>query len=225
MKFSKVLSVMLLMMFVASGYAQKTLSGTVTNSKNKPVAKALIYLDSINSGVKTDKKGYYKVEVPENVKDINIYSYKYGLLSSKITIEDIINFVYIEVDKKQKAKKNQKVAIAYSEEEQAYVVNKIPTISPSKELKDVSNYTNIYDLIRGRVAGVTVTQNNKVRIRGVNSPNSTSDPLFILDGTPVFNIDNVLPINVKSIKILKGSDAAIYGSRGANGVVVITTKT
>lgn len=195
------------------------------NSKDKPVSNALIYLDSVNSGVKTNKKGVYQVDVPEGIRDINVYSYKYGLLSSVIGDDQVINFVFIDGKrgKKDKARKGDKVSIAYSDSDKKYLVEKLSVIDPSKE-KNLNAYNSIYDLIRGRVAGVMVTQDNRIRIRGVNSPNSSSEPLFIVDGTPVYSISNILPINVKDIKILKGSDASIYGSRGANGVIIITTK-
>ena len=216
---------LVLILFSVFGYSQKQITGIVSNNKNKPVANALIYLESINSGVKTDKKGFYKVELSENVETINVYSYKYGLLSTGITIENVVNFVYIDTkkSKKNKLKKGEDFDIAYSEEEQKYTANKISMVSANSN-EDISSYNTIFDMIRGRVAGVVVSQNNRIRIRGVNSPNSTSEPLYVVDGTPVYTIDYILPINVKDIKILKGSDASIYGSRGANGVVVITTK-
>ncbi|RZV54033.1 MAG: hypothetical protein EX254_11660 [Flavobacteriaceae bacterium] len=208
-------------------FGQNEISGTVFNSRNKPVANALIYLDSINSGVTTDKKGFYKVQIPENAKDINVYSYKYGLLSSTIPEEKVINFIYIDNKKTRKGKRSKKskpVEIYFSDEENAYVVKKVDKVVPDELYPDIVSFRNIYDMIRGRVPGVYVTSDNRVRIRGVNSPNSTSDPLFIVDGTPVYSIGNILPINVKDIKVLKGAETAIYGARGANGVILITTK-
>ncbi|NND09733.1 MAG: TonB-dependent receptor plug domain-containing protein [Flavobacteriaceae bacterium] len=208
-------------------FGQNEISGTVFNSRNKPVANALIYMDSINSGVTTDKKGFYKVQVPENAKDINVYSYKYGLLSSTIPEEKVINFIYIDNKKTRKGKrvkKSKPVEIYFSDEENAYVVKKVDKVVPDELYPDIVSFRNIYDMIRGRVPGVYVTSDNRVRIRGVNSPNSTSDPLFIVDGTPVYSIGNILPINVKDIKVLKGAETAIYGARGANGVILITTK-
>ena len=91
------------------------------------------------------------------------------------------------------------------------------------DAQDDSNasYTNIYDMIRGKVPGVQVT-GNKITIRGVSSINSSTDPLLVVDGVVVYTIDNISPRQVKSITVLKGSDAAIYGSRGAAGVIMIT---
>jgi TonB-dependent SusC/RagA subfamily outer membrane receptor len=76
-------------------------------------------------------------------------------------------------------------------------------------------------MIQGKVPGVDVV-GNKITIRGVGSLNLSSDPLFVVDGVAVSSIDNISPREVKSITVLKGASAAIYGTRGANGVILIT---
>jgi TonB-dependent SusC/RagA subfamily outer membrane receptor len=83
----------------------------------------------------------------------------------------------------------------------------------------------MYDLIKGRFAGVQVA-NGQIIIRGVNSINSSTAALIILDGVPVDGsaLNSIPPVQVKSINVIKDGSAAIYGSRGANGVVVIETK-
>lgn len=208
-----------------NGFAQDFLTGNVTNSKKKPVSNALIYLDTINSGVTTDRKGFYKVEMPEKLETINVYSYKYGLLSSEINDNLVINFVYLndKKNKKDNIRKGKNVAITYSEDEKKFIAQSAPELESDLE-KEFATYRTIYDLLRGRVAGVRVSQTNQIQIRGVNSVVGSADPLFVVDGNPVFSIDNILPVDVKDIRILKGPDAAIYGTRGSNGVIVITTK-
>jgi len=85
-------------------------------------------------------------------------------------------------------------------------------------------YHDIYEYIQGKVPGVMV-RGDKIIIRGVSTIAQSTDPLFIVDGVPMESIGWVNPNNVKSISVLKdGSECAIYGSRGANGVIVITTK-
>lgn len=85
-------------------------------------------------------------------------------------------------------------------------------------------YRNIYEMISGRCPGVQV-QGKKVTIRGVNSINSDTDPLFVVDGSPMDSIDWINPADVKNINVLKDAGAtAIYGSRGANGVILINLK-
>jgi TonB-dependent SusC/RagA subfamily outer membrane receptor len=78
-------------------------------------------------------------------------------------------------------------------------------------------------MIKGEVAGVEVI-GTSIRIRGTSSLMSGTQPLLVVDGVTVNSIDNILPMMVKSIEVLKGSGAAIYGSRGANGVILITLK-
>jgi TonB-dependent SusC/RagA subfamily outer membrane receptor len=85
-------------------------------------------------------------------------------------------------------------------------------------------YQDIYDMIRGRVPGVEVS-GKTIRIRGSNSLNVSSDPLFVVDGVIVKDIDYIAPETVKSIEVLKGPDASVYGTRGSNGVILITRRT
>jgi TonB-dependent SusC/RagA subfamily outer membrane receptor len=90
---------------------------------------------------------------------------------------------------------------------------------------DFSQYSNLYEVIRGRFAGVQIV-NGEIIIRGQNSINSSSSALIVVDGVPSNSsvLSSIPPIQVKSINILKDGSSAIYGSRGANGVVLIETK-
>jgi len=89
--------------------------------------------------------------------------------------------------------------------------------------KDVNTYRSIYEMIQGRCPGVQV-MGDRIIIRGINSVNSTTDPLFVVDGQPVEDISSINPNDVDSITVLKDSAASIYGNRGANGVILITLK-
>lgn len=88
----------------------------------------------------------------------------------------------------------------------------------------VVSYTSIAEYLRGRVAGVIVNPNGTIQIRGINSINSPTEALIIVDGAPFNDINSLNPNDVQSVEVLKDASAAIYGSRGANGVVLITTK-
>ena len=90
--------------------------------------------------------------------------------------------------------------------------------------RSTDTYTNMYDYLRGRVAGVSIGPDNSITIRGKNSINSSTEPLFILDGTPINNLDSINPKDVESVEVLKDGSASIYGVRGANGVIIITTR-
>ena len=88
----------------------------------------------------------------------------------------------------------------------------------------VVTYTSIAEYLRGRVAGLVVNPNGTIQIRGINSINSPTEALIIVDGAPFDDINSLNPNDVQSVEVLKDASAAIYGSRGANGVVLITTK-
>ena len=224
MKFSKTL-LLILLLFVGFGYAQNKLTGRVMNSNNKPVANAKIYLDSIYSNIETNRNGDFEVQLPEKVSMINVYSHEYGLLSSKYSKESIMNFMFLESEKtiKERTKKGDKISIGYSEVDKKYKVNNSEAISVSND-KNAIIYNTIYDMIRGRLSGVTVSRDNRITIRGVSSIRNISEPLFVVDGMIVSNIDYISPNNVKNISVLKGADASIYGSQASAGVIVIKTK-
>ena len=118
------------------------------------------------------------------------------------------------------------VNVGYGEvtrESLAYAVSSV-------DMKDVDKgiYNTIFDYLEGRVPGVQVVKTGtgtaSVTVRGINSINSSTEPLYIVDGTQVFDISSINPRDVKSVDVLKDASAAIYGARGANGVIIITTK-
>lgn len=96
--------------------------------------------------------------------------------------------------------------------------------------KQTLGYNNIIDYLRGRVPGLTIGASDgasmpSITIRGKNSINSSTEPLILVDGTPTDNIMWLNPNDVASVDVLKDASASIYGSRGANGVIIINTKT
>lgn len=206
MKTVKKLTIVLLLV-VSFSKAQTIVTGKVLNHKNKPVVGAVLYLDSLETKVVTNKLGEFSLLVPEKSKVIKVHSKKYGWLSSVYANETKIDFMYLEKDTAQKEN----------------TVSNSEGFSVQKD-KNTAVYRTIYDMIRGRIAGVVVTQDNKITIRGVSSFYYSSEPLFVVDGIIVNTIDEISPINVKSITVLKDADASIYGSRGASGVIVIKLK-
>ena len=85
-------------------------------------------------------------------------------------------------------------------------------------------YNDMYEYLRGRVAGVFVDTDGSIKIRGINSMNASTQPLILLDGMEINDLSLVNPSDVYSVDVLKDSSAAIYGIKGANGVILITTK-
>lgn len=116
---------------------------------------------------------------------------------------------------------DETVDIGYGTQEKGKLTNSVSSLKADRNKPQTFN--TIYDYIRGRVAGVTVSPDNKITIRGTNSINSSVDPLFIVDGVEVPDISTINPSDVKSIDVIKDGSSAIYGMRGANGVIIITT--
>lgn len=95
------------------------------------------------------------------------------------------------------------------------------------EGNDIGSYSNIAEYLMGKVPGLTVFHDGtgyKYMIRGVSSIYGSTDPLFLVDGVETENIDNINPRDIRSVEVIKDGSAAIYGTRGANGVIMITTK-
>lgn len=126
---------------------------------------------------------------------------------------------------RQKRMEDDSVYVGYG-----YVKKKNLTTSVSKvEVTDIQikGYTSIGDYLKGRVAGLQVMKvgnGYKYLIRGISSLNAPTDPLFIVDGVEVSDIDFVSPNDVATVEVLKDASASIYGNRGACGVIIITTK-
>jgi len=97
-------------------------------------------------------------------------------------------------------------------------------VSSVKVSEQEISYSNMYDYLRGRVPGVLIGPGNSITIRGNNSVNSSNEPLILLDGVEITDLSNVSPNDVYSVDVLKDASTAIYGMRGANGVILITTK-
>lgn len=201
-----------------------TVTGTVSDTTMAPVAGALIVVDGLDSGEITSEKGTFKVKVSPETGNIGAYTKNLG---SAITVFEGQDKITLVLDGTQVLKNFVPVtADGETDIEIGYGTVKKKNLTTSVgyiDAQDESNasYTNIYEMIQGKVPGVQVS-GNKITIRGINSINSGTDPLFVVDGIVVNSIDNISPRQVKSITVLKGSDAAIYGSRGAGGVIMIT---
>ena len=117
---------------------------------------------------------------------------------------------------------DEKVGTGYGEiskKENSHSISRVVTNET-----DAMTYTNIYEYLDGRVPGVYVDPSGAIRIRGISSINSSNDPIFVVDGLIMDDPGLINPNDVYTVDVLKDSSAALYGSRGANGVIVITTK-
>ena len=190
----------------AQGSKKIFIKGQVLDSKKNPVANTIIFVDNVKQERKTSSKGYYTLNLHKRPKKIVFYSEKYGILDYIYTGKKIINIKFdIPAAKNLTSVKSKS----------------------QKRNPDNFRYTNIYEYIWGKVAGVQVLDDLSIRVRGITSLNGSNEPLFVLDKIVLFSnasIRDINPNDIKSVKVLKGSDASIYGVRGAAGVIVITTR-
>lgn len=206
-----ILSIIFVFSIIISSTAQnKYLTGYVKNSLNNPIANAMIFIDGKKIATKTNIKGYFKVKYKKRPKVISFLSSMYGVDKMIYKGEKVIHFTYGKNSLKTKATGTQ-----------TKIVKTRTRRGNNRE------YLNIYDYFKATVPGVTVSSNNTLTIRGAGSFNASNEPLFVLDKAPVSktSIESIAPSDIKNIVILKGPEAALYGSRGANGVILITTST
>ncbi len=234
----KLTSILLVCIFLVSGsYAQGKkkskkikLNGIVLDAKNNPVQNAIVFVDEKNTNVKSNKEGKFRIKIKPSVKAIMVFTIFNGadeveykgqeeiIFTLKgaggATMQDPLN-VPIEEDKEM-------INVGYGTTDKRKLTTSVGVVNDER-IKSARNYTNIFDMIRGEVPGVVVS-GNSITIRGMSSLTLSNEPLFIVNGSPSFGISNISPNDVKSISVLKGSSAAIYGSRGANGVILIVLK-
>ena len=216
----KIISIAFLL-FSFNLIGQNRLLGKVMDFNDNPIEGAVIFLDKEKTDAITNSRGFFEVMVPEGVKEINIISEEYGLLTSAYAGNPKMNFVYLNYE--ADPEEIEKASIGYGDVARKDLTYSIQNLK-IEDRDQVKGFNTIYDLIRARVPGVVVTDNNRIYIRGSNTLSEYSDPLFVVDGTIVPAIDYILPSEVRAIDILKDAAASIYGSRGANGVILITLK-
>lgn len=202
------------------------ISGTVTFDGKSKVAGAMILANRINTNVITDSLGRFEIEVKRSVKTVGAFTYEFGsaevALKGSKTVNIALDGTFAIRDYiPGKTDDDETVNIGYSNVKKKNVTSAVGRIDATED--KFSAYTNIYDLLSSQVPGVQVT-GRTIRVRGVTSINASNDPLLVVDGMVVSSIDNISPREVKSISVLKGSEAAIYGSRGATGVILIDLK-
>lgn len=211
-----------------SSFIQQDISieGTITSTNGEPLPGASIVVKGTKIGAVSDFDGKYKLSVPQSSEIVLVVSYLgYVTKEAKYEGNSTIN-VTLEEDA---TGLDEVVIVGYGGVKKSDLTGSVSTV----KAEEISAFpTNgIAQAIQGRTSGVQISSNNagepggriKVRIRGTTSINSSSDPLYVVDGFPGGIAPP--PEDIASIEILKDASAtAIYGSRGANGVVMITTK-
>ncbi len=197
------------------------ITGNVLDSKQKPVEGAVIFIDKVKTSAVTDQKGFYKVKVNPDAKEILVFTLFNGASEEVINGRTSIDFILTgkSTEPANKTTDNEVVNIGYGTTKKKEVTNAVGVIDGQDP--SFASYQSIYDMIRGRVPGVEVN-GKSIKIMGSSSLNVSTEPLFVVDGVIVNSIDDISPQTVKSIEVLKGPAASVYGTRGANGVILIT---
>jgi TonB-dependent starch-binding outer membrane protein SusC len=204
-----------------------TISGYVLDSNSKPVAGATIFVDFQRTNTTSNKKGFYKIKVSQAAKKISVLTASNNLEEAEIGDKRTINFLLKTAElstqrQEQDAAADETVNIGYGTVKKKDLTTTVGKIDAKK--KNYATYTDIYEMIRaGGVPGVIV-RGKSILIQGPTSINYQGEPLFVVDGVIINSIENISPMDVESIEVLKGSAAAIYGSRGAAGVIMIYLK-
>ena len=219
--------VLLLMSVIDLAYGQITVSGNITDANdNSPLIGVNILVKGTSTGTVTDLDGNYSVTVPDGNAAI-VYSYT-GYSPQEITVgtQTVINVALAPAE----ALLDEVVVIGYGTVKKSDVTGAVSTVTA--EAFEDQPLTRLEDAIQGRAAGVSVAKANgqpgsniKIRIRGVNSITGNNSPLVVVDGIQGVDLGTLNPNDIESINVLKDASAtAIYGVRGSNGVIMITTK-
>ncbi|WP_320281593.1 TonB-dependent receptor plug domain-containing protein [Draconibacterium sp. IB214405] len=197
----------------------RSIQGKVTTFENIPLSGVEIQVKSTKQIVKTDTLGSFSVACNNNDK---LSFFAHGFNKQNVKLKENTKFVAVNLHLKP-GEEGKALAIGYGHVLDEDKLNAVSSLRDDHD--NFSNYTDMYELIRGKFSGVQVI-GDEVIIRGNNTMGGSNAALIVVDGIErEGSILGMLPPNtVKSIDILKDGSSAIYGSRGANGVVLIETK-
>lgn len=223
---------------ISTIWAQKEISGVVSDEIG-PVPSVTVLIKNTTTGTETDMEGRYRIKAKEN--DILVFSYLgYETVEKKVGSATTLNISLTESN----SILNEIVVVGYGKSAKEDLTGAIvklkgttinETVAPSVEQAFQGNASGVFVESSGAKLGSKV----KINVRGTTSINAGTDPLYVIDGVPISASDfgasrgeidsnplnNINPSDIESIEILKdAASTAIYGSRGANGVVMITTK-
>ncbi|WP_158651264.1 SusC/RagA family TonB-linked outer membrane protein [Pseudotamlana carrageenivorans] len=241
-KFSGILTLLLALVVQLSFAQEKTISGTVSDGSGLPLPGATVLLKGTTAGTSTDFDGNYSIEAKTG--DVLVYSFV-GYTTKNVTVaaSNKINVTLLE----DAESLDEVVVTAFGSTRASKSLGYATTKISGDQLNEVSNQ-NPLESLSGKIAGVDISSpaqpgaSTKVIFRGIGSITGSNSPLYVVDGSPIQDnssssvgstssfdagtgINDLDPNTIESINFLKGAAAtALYGSRGSNGVVVITTK-
>lgn len=203
--------------------AQTTASGTVTSSNGEPLIGVTVLEQGTTNGTITDLEGKFSLQVQSGA------TLEFSFMGYERQSQPASSNMNVVLEEDTKALE-EVVVVGYGTQRKEAVTGSVASVK-GDDMRAVAG-SNITQSLQGRVAGVEMTQTSskpgetmQIRIRGTRSLNASNDPLIVLDGIPFAgSLSDINPSDIKSLDILKDASAtAIYGSRGANGVIIITT--
>jgi TonB-linked SusC/RagA family outer membrane protein len=234
---------------VSYGFAQSgSIEGTITNSNSgEPLPGTNIYIPQLERGTSTDANGEYAIEnIASGTYTVRVTYIGYSTVNRQVDVGN--DATELDIELTQSAQNlDELVVVGFGEQSRRSIVGSVSSID-TEEITS-SSINTVDKALQGQTAGVQVTSASgvlgapvSVRVRGTTSINASSQPLYVVDGVPLISNEvganlgvggsggtnpllNLDPNNIASIEVLKdASSAAVYGARGANGVVLITTK-
>ena len=227
---SSALWVVILMLFIGagSGFAQGSdhkVQGTVVDTEGEPLIGVNVTVKGTTKGTVTNADGAFSLTVSDDTA-VLVFSYV-GFETMEVPLKGR-NEIEVELQADM-AQLDDLVVVGYGTQRKSEISGSVGIVS-EEDLEQPS--FNALEGLRGKVAGVNIftnsgspTGSNRVIIRGVGTINADTSPLYVVDGVVMENIDLINPNDIKSIEVLKdASSTAIYGARGANGVILVTTE-
>ncbi|MFC2437674.1 MAG: SusC/RagA family TonB-linked outer membrane protein [Prevotella melaninogenica] len=229
----RILTLLLGLFLSVSAFAQSTITGQVKDATGEPVIGASVLINGTSNGTVTDLDGNFSVSVqPGATLTISYIGFQKQQVAAT-------NGMVITLQEDQAQQMNEVVVIGYGAVKKSDLTGSVTALKPDSKNKGL--VVNAQDMLAGKVAGVSVTSDGgtpgggaNIRIRGGSSLNASNNPLIVIDGvamdqTGIKGVSNPLslvnPQDIESFNVLKDASAtAIYGSRGSNGVIIITTK-
>lgn len=213
------------LMATLCSFSQKNVTGTVTDDKGMPLPGVTVKEQNTSNGAVTDFDGNFNLTITQT-DAVLIFSFV-GFETQEVSVSNQTN---ITVSLKENLEAlSEVVVIGYGTQKRADVTSAVASVKSDEFIE--GNVRDAAQLVQGKVAGLSIsapsgdpTAGTQIRLRGIATLNGSSAPLILVDGVPG-SLQTVAPEDIASIDVLKdGSATAIYGTRGTNGVIIITTK-
>lgn len=220
------LSLCLILLISTAVYAQRTVRGTVKDNSDVPLPGVSITLKGTTTGTTTNAEGVFTLTVPGS-DAVLVFTYV-GMPPREIAVGDQTEMnVTLELNT---GKLNEVVVVGYGTQRRKEVTNAVATVSSEQFNK--GNISNVAQLLQGKVAGLSIARPGgnpnagfTIRLRGLSTLGANTSPLIVVDGQIGADINTVDPNDIASMDVLKdAASAAIYGTRGSSGVIIITTR-